>query len=133
MTDDKLADEIEKKVGDLEGNFPWALVFHGTEWQQIIAALRRQPTDALKAAYFEGYEDALKDRQPSSDQLQARVAELEKDAARYRWIDENLIQWYPKGYNGCKYGRFDALWPNEESDLGKAVDAAIDAALKDRA
>jgi uncharacterized protein YhaN len=63
---------------------------------------------------------------------QDRIAELEKDAARYKWIEENLIDWYPKGYNGCKYDRFDALWPNEERDLGKAVDAAIAAALKSR-
>lgn len=52
---------------------------------------------------------------------------MEKDAARYRWAKENLIEWYPKGYNGCKYARFDAMWPNDEREL----DAAIDAALKE--
>lgn len=35
-----LAEEIERRIGDLEGTFPWALVFKGEEWRMIANALR---------------------------------------------------------------------------------------------
>jgi|SRR6267378_6721836 len=71
MTNAKLADEIDG------GYLRVSKVLNGThieyelshyQLRQIIAALR-QPSETLKAAYFEGYEDALKDRQPSSDKV----------------------------------------------------------------
>lgn len=60
---------------------------------------------------------AIQDR----DTLKARVAKLEKDAARYRWLrdDQSAALWYERN------------WCLHETD--KQFDAAIDAAMQERA
>lgn len=59
------------------------------------------------------------------------ASEESKDAARYRHLRDELIEWKPAYYDGgqklCmgKQGRFDLLWPNNESNLDAAVDASM--------
>ena len=92
MTDAELADELEQRVEQVvDGEFELGLMIRvDSELPRIIAALRRQPPETLKAAYFEGYEDAMKDRQPSSDQvLVPREPTKAMKAAGARWARGN--------------------------------------------
>jgi hypothetical protein len=67
------------------------------------------------------YEQAL----ARENEAQARIAELEKDAARYRWLRDN----HRSG------GDHRLVWylPRTEALDANGLDAAIDAALKSRA
>ena len=43
-----------------------------------------------------------------------------------------MVEWLPKYYNGwcgSKAGRFDLLWPSDESNLDAAIDAAKEGKL----
>jgi len=84
MTDDKRADEIERlaMLSEAAGPDAYAKFHTALEiwFRANLAVLRRQPPEALKAAYFEGYEDALKDRQLSSDQVLAEMILKCRDA-----------------------------------------------------
>ena len=108
-TDAELADEIERILAEYHRAVElddasllpkimsqWCDLFFKPGASAIIAALCRQPTEALKAAYFEGYEDAMKDRQPSSDQglaqSQARVAELEAEVERLNYAQRLFVK-----------------------------------------
>jgi len=77
---------------------------------------------AGNAAFNLGYAKGLEDSQ------------YRRDAERFRWlIDESgEFVWYPPGYNGAPAARFDFLWHSEESDIRKAIDAAIEASKGER-
>lgn len=53
------------------------------------------------------------------------------DAKRYRFLRDELVEWKPAYYDGgqriCsgKKGRFDLLWPHDESNLDAAIDTAM--------
>lgn len=75
------------------------------------------------------------DEQPDGDahgecvaeihRLQDELAKMPIDAARYRWLCDELIVWMPPGYNGNQKGRFELYWEQESHDLNAAVDAAM--------
>lgn len=72
--------------------------------------------------------DILLEAATTIERLQARVAELEKDAARYNWLrDKSVGQWeHPivvtqeRYQDGMRY-----LGPVTDRNLDKAIDAAI--------
>jgi hypothetical protein len=78
---------------------------------------------------FKGFADEVRKLWVEFDQAQARIAELEKDAARYRWLREHQKPYL--GYTPGVQLALQHLW-NSGYYLDK-LDAAIDAALKDRA
>jgi len=93
--------------------------------------------DELKAA-FDGLLEAAKVRTAVIDSQQARIAELEKDAARYRSLNTTKHQSAVRtSEDKMSIGiAFYALvdWePDHFNRLAERLDAAIDAALKDRA
>jgi hypothetical protein len=66
------------------------------------------------------------------EQAQSRIAELEKDAARYRWLRDTDSEWgtlfaEPIKWEGGGWVKLGSRWVREY------LDAVIDAALKDRA
>ena len=82
-----------------------------------------------------------------ADQLRTRLAEVEKDAARLDWLRDNLFvhKWNGVVGSGCTVQwqvapdfRFRQRELTENSgimagDFRRAVDAAIDAAMKEKA
>ena len=58
-------------------------------------------------------------------ELRAKLAAAEKDAERYRFLRDELIEYKPAGYDGRKDGRFDLVWLSGISDLDRAVDIGI--------
>jgi hypothetical protein len=74
--------------------------------------------------------DWLEDTRRKSVEAQARIAELEKDAARYRWLREGSLAYkdWKVSRTILNYGRPERQWLH-----GDSLDAAIDAALKSRA
>lgn len=59
---------------------------------------------------------------PVVERQQARIAELEKDAARYRWLRDASVM------NGAIDPDNDDFWNDLGDLLGEKFDAAIDAA-----
>lgn len=176
MNDMELAEEIErqqtsffsrgpKKITRPPGTVTETVELSRSEWQQIIAALRRADLaqteikghmriqDDLKAECFKlaagscvhelvgdpyGHFECSKVIEIERGltlaastitafnrklaEAQSRIAELEKDAARYRW----LRQWANRGDELAALNL-------KEPETPEDIDAAIDAALKDRA
>lgn len=62
-----------------------------------------------------------------AEAAEARVAELERDAGRYRWLRENASE--IGCYGKDSYYNFEDFryMPTERDDLDAAIDAAIDA------
>ena len=69
----------------------------------------------------------LKETSDARDSLLSRVEELEKDAARYRWLRAQYeYVRHSQGEVQCQYEDW------EHEDDGLRLDAAIDAALKEQ-
>ncbi len=86
----------------------------------------RTPSDLLQHIQFEGC-DVCVIAPEDYDHLQAELAAvkarnegLEKDAARYRWLR-----------NDCDYMDEQLIRNGDEIKCGEALDAAIDAALRE--
>ena len=92
--------------------------------------------ERLHLQFEEAKNESIEDRAVPAAKLQATlmvnrveiIAALRslaadaKDAENFRYL-EGIIEWKPKAYDGCSYGRFDLMWPNEEPDLRKAIEA----------
>jgi hypothetical protein len=59
------------------------------------------------------------------DKLQRLLGAAEKDARRYHFIKDEILEYKPAGYDGCLYGRFDGWWKSESNDLDALVDEKL--------
>jgi hypothetical protein len=123
MNDMELAEEIERRWNRWNGKDE-----READLRQFLFANARQIIAALRRADLAQTE--IKGHMRVVDDLQGRIAELEKDAARYKWLREARDEQQPvvtiAKQNSWGNWQDIPLWDEE-------LDAAIDAALKDRA
>ena len=83
------------------------------------------------AIYYKGTRDAIRDTRAADmiEQLAARVAEAEEDAARYRWLRDCMTWTNQPPSHGEIFAPQSRLWFYETYDLtNNTLDSLIDAA-----
>ena len=99
----------------------WDEVLDWERWAKEVLTDWRVPFDNHKVGLRLGITQQLCDLRDERDALAARLAEAERDAARYRWLREHTV------HSGLEsfVGRHDAQF------LDIAVDAAMTADRED--